>query len=231
MGSISGVGYGLAEIDPATDTVVGSLGLGNISGTTVCQNVPNSLVLSSNGSIGYTTCGGSSNGWVVGMDLDTSPPTGSQAAAVIGWAPVGNNPVFPVLSGSTLYVANYNSGTVSAVATGTLANATPTVTTLADGLASQPDALAVVNGVLYVANYGYDNVTPYSTATGTALASGPIEVGGTVSGSAPVWMAADGSSLYVENYSSQSVSVIDTSSQVVTDTIALSGYPVDIVFG
>ena len=222
VGSASGIGSGVTEIDAATDSIITASSL-----SSACQSSsPYSIVIASGGSTGeqgFVTCEESGQvGALVGVNLDPTPTT--QQEAIIGTAPTGQSPIFPVVSGTRLYVANYNSGSVTVINTSQLGvqGGNPVVATLTSG--GNPDALAVDNGVLYVADYNGGVVTPYNTTTNAELASGTITVG-----SGPDWIATDGSNVYVANFGSQDISVIVSPSQPAT-SILLTGSPFDIQF-
>src|SRR6218665_1103065 len=122
-------------------------------------------------------------------------------------------------NGSTAYVTNYNSGSVSVIdtVTGTVTK-TITVGSYPVGGAVTPDGSTV-----YVTNRASGSVSRIDTATGTVTKT--ITVGGQPGG---VVVTPDGSTVYVTNRASGSVSVIDTATGTVTKTITVGTNPVGV---
>ncbi|OYN75541.1 beta-propeller fold lactonase family protein [Mycolicibacterium sphagni] len=131
---------------------------------------------------------------------------------------VGKGPNGEALSpnGSTLYVANATSNTVSVINT-----ATGTVTKTIN-VGQEPLATAVSpNGAtVYVANDNSNTVSVINTATGTVTKT--ITVGNKPS---EVALSPNGSTLYVGNTYSGTVSVINTATNTVTKTITVGASP------
>ena len=152
----------------------------------------------------------------------TGGPTTNTAGGYTGTLTLAqcNNGVLTAFSGQTcsvtpagyghMYVANYNSNTVSVINT-----ATNTVTaTVAVG--THPEAIAVSGGYAYVTNSGSSNVSVINLSTNTVTATIPVD-----SGSGPYGVAVSGGYAYVVNVGSNTVSVINTSTNTVTTTITI----------
>lgn len=125
-------------------------------------------------------------------------------------------------NGKTVYTANYEVNSVSAIDTATKSVvATIPVGGEPIGITASPNG-----GRVYVANSEDDTVSVIDTATNQVVGS-PIKVG-----DAPIGMAItpDGSRLFVANDNSENVSVIDTSTNQVVATmpVGLSPYGVAI---
>jgi len=105
------------------------------------------------------------------------------------------NPVGIVVSGSTLYVANYGAGTVGEYTTsGALINAS-----LVSGL-YHPWGLALSGSTLYVADNGTGTVSAYTVSGASATADGSFTA---ITGQPQVMgVAVSGSNLYISNYAS-----------------------------
>ncbi len=112
------------------------------------------------------------------------------------------------------YFVNSNSGSVSAVYTGTDTNVrNVTVGGTPYGLASLPNGSAV-----YVAN-GNGTVQRIDTATmAVTTITSP-----TFSTPVGAWSSADGSQVYISNYGTNTVSVIDTATNTVSRVITVGG--------
>ncbi|TVL94153.1 serine/threonine-protein kinase [Streptomyces sp. SAJ15] len=132
----------------------------------------------------------------------TGLPTAPTSVSSIG---VGSGPGGVAVSpdGRRVYVANYDSSSVSVIDTATdrtVGDPIP-VGDLPIGLAVSPDGRRA-----YVANYGPDSVSVIDTATDRTVGA-PIPVG---TDPAEVAVSPDGRRVYVTNSISRSVSVIDT---------------------
>jgi len=100
-----------------------------------------------------------------------------------------------VISGGTLYVANYGD---SEIVSYTASNPTGTVFATSSSGLDNPIALAVYGGNLYVANYTSSTIESFSLATGSSSAA-TFASGGDVS--SPISLAVDGSgNLYLGDY-------------------------------
>ena len=163
------------------------------------------------------------------MSAGQTVPEVTSAALMTSAAPVtvlpqtGSSPAGVVVSpgGTRVYVANTGSNTVSVF------NADPSVTTAVIStvsVGSSPSALAIsADGTrLYVANTGSNTVSVINinTATNTYQridanpSSSSMDIG---VGSAPSALAISGTRLYVANRGSNTVSVIDTTTNKVID--------------
>jgi YVTN family beta-propeller protein len=134
----------------------------------------------------------------------------------VGISPLG---VGVNLDGSKVYVANFDSNTVSVIDT-----ATNTVTDTILSV-SQPVSVAVnpQGTKIYVSNVN-GTVSVIDTVTNTVIAT--ISVGAFPSG---VAVTPDGSKVYVANFGSNSVSVINTATDKVIATIPVGSEP--LAFG
>ncbi len=127
--------------------------------------------------------------------------------------------------GTVVYVANYNSDTVSAITT-----ATSTVTSIAlPGTTPHPVALATTfdSSHVYVADRSNSSIDDITVATGVVGAHIPLASGGlndtvmTTSGNPNLLaMLPDGRSLYVAEFGTAEVQVVDTALATTPDTIA-----------
>jgi YVTN family beta-propeller protein len=178
---------------------------------TITVGIPQGVAVSPDGSTVYVTSDIVSGGNV--SVIQTSNNT------VLTTVPVGSGPQGVVVTpnGNFVYVANGGDGTVSVIQTSnnTVLTTVP-VGTSPEGVAVTPDGSKV-----YVANFGVSgpgSVSVINTATNT-LIGGPITVG---IGPEGVAVTPDGKSVYVTNELSPSVSVIDTATEAVTDTISNS---------
>ena len=117
-------------------------------------------------------------------------------------SPTLDGPYGMAISGTTLYVSNWASNTISQfnVLTGAPVSTTPFIS--GDGL-SDPSGLLLDGNTLYVANIGNDSV-PYqgsieefNATTGALIGSGPLISGLTYT----TYMTLSGNDLYVSNWS------------------------------
>ena len=157
----------------------------------------------------------------------TTGLTGSQQIAT------GTNPRSIKLSpdGTSVYVTNRNSNTVSIytrnTSTGVLtANGTISAGSLPQGICISPDGTSV-----YVTNYGSNTVSIYTrnTSTGVLTANGTIVTGAQPFG---ICISPDGTGVYVANFSSSTASIYtrNTSTGALTanGTIATGTQPYGI---
>jgi YVTN family beta-propeller protein len=141
---------------------------------------------------------------------------------VVSPIPIGNVPVGLAVTpdGSTVYVANNASNTVSVINTGT-----NTVTTTIPG-GSGPWGVAVTpdGSTVYVSNDIGSTVSAIATATNTVTFTIPV-------GPSPfgVSVTPDGDVVYVANGGSNTVSVIATATNTVTATVTVGSEP--LAFG
>ena len=145
--------------------------------------------------------------------IDTSTNTVVGAPIAVGSTPYGVafNP-----AGTRLYVTNLTSGTVSVIDTAndTVVGAPIPVGFEPIGVAVTPDGARV-----YVANAG--TVSVIDAAAGAAIGS-PIAVG---TGAVGIAVTPDGSRVYVASQVSNTVSVIDTTTNTVVGTIGVGLSP------
>jgi YVTN family beta-propeller protein len=163
------------------------------------------------------------NGSVYPVTLNGASTTLGTAIAVQHQA----NPTAVAVSpdGAVVYVANYNSGTVSAIAT-----ATSAVTSISlPGAAPQPVALATTfdSSHVYVADRANSFIDDITVATNVVSAHVPLASGGlndtvvTTSGNPNLLaMLPDGHSLYVAEFARSEVQVVNTALAATPDTIA-----------
>ena len=125
--------------------------------------------------------------------------------------------------GSTVYVANSASNSVSVIATATnTVTATIRVGTAPYGVAPCCVTVTPDGSKVYVANFLSNNVSVIATASNTVIGN-PIPVGTNPGG---VAVTPDGSKVFVANFGSNNVSVIATASNtVIGSPITLGGSP------
>jgi YVTN family beta-propeller protein len=190
-------GNSVAVVDTTSNTVVANI------------TVPTAYAVAVNpdGSDAYVT---SEGGGTVSV-IDTSTNT------VTGTINVGALPTDVAVSpdGTHVYASNYSSGTVSVIDTATnTATATISVGGNPYGVVVSPDGSHA-----YVATWS-GNVEIIDTATNSV--TGSIAVGPAVG----VAISADGSRLYVSHYTaSNTVTVIDTTTDTIVDTINVGNVP------
>jgi len=165
----------------------------------------------------------SNQAFVINSGDATTPPTVSvyialnpQAATVstVTLPTSGPDAVKTPIAGSTssannIYIANRDSNNVSVISTGVLAVTTTIPLPAGD---SQPVMIAGngSNNKIFVVNRGSNNVTEISTIDNTVIKDITV-------GSSPVWavMSTDGLFVFVVNQGDGTVSVIDTSLEIV----------------
>lgn len=127
-----------------------------------------------------------------------------------------SNPHGLVISGSTLYVADYDNSTVGSYnfSNGTAINASLISST--NGLGSTT-ALAISGNTLYVADYGHGTIGSFNLNTSTYNAS-------FISGFAnPYGLAVSGSVLYVADYDNGTVGSYNLSNGSAINALLISG--------
>lgn len=124
----------------------------------------------------------------------------------------GSTPYFSVAVGTSLYVANTGSNTVSVIDT-TTNRVTKTIS-----VGTNPRAPLVVGTDIYVNNYGSDDVSVIDTTTNTVTATIAV-------GDFPYALAVVNEKVYVTNTFSNNVSVIDTATHAVVATVAVGNGP------
>ena len=161
--------------------------------------------------------------FVINSGDATTPPTVSvylalnpQVATVstVTLPTSGPNAVKTPIAGATssannIYIANRDSNNVSVISTGVLAVTTTIPLPAGD---SQPVMIAgnAANNKIFVVNQGSNNITEISTIDNTVIKDITV-------GSSPVWavMSTDGLFVFVVNQGDGTVSVIDTSLEIV----------------
>ena len=186
-------GYAITIVgtDPTTGGYNGTFAISSISGTTV-QYV--------DATTGLAACG-------------PGTPCPSTAAASIPPQPV----FLGTTQGNAMYVANYNSNSISAINTAlnAVSNSAP-VGVHPVSLTETPNGLK-----LYVANQGDNSVSSFTiTTVGNITTLSPNAVTG-FSGVAPVWVVARGDSqkIYVLTQGDGQLVTIDTATETVTGSL------------
>ena len=130
---------------------------------------------------------------------------------------VGSLPLGVAFDGTSVWVANYGSNTVSKISmlTNTVA------ATVAVG--SSPQSVAFDGANIWVTNAGDSNVSKINPNTNAVTAT--VAVGGD-----PVAVAFDGSSVWVVNANGNNVSKINTTTNTVTATVAVGAFPYAAAF-
>ena len=157
----------------------------------------------------------------------TTGLTGSQQIAT------GTNPYAICISadGTSVYVVNYGSNTVSIYTRNTSTGALTANGTIATGTNPFSICISYDGTSVYVVNYGSNTVSIYTrnTSTGALTANGTIATGTNPNG---ICISADGTIVYVANYTSNTVSIYtrNTSTGVLTanGTIATGTNPFGI---
>jgi YVTN family beta-propeller protein len=197
----------VTAVNTATDAVTAT--------ATVPETSVSSLAITT-GSVIYAAGPGTSSQGTVAV-IGTSP---LQLSGLV--ASVGSHPVALALSpdGKTAYVANYDSGNLTAISTATqLATGVVAVGSEPDAVAVSPDGKAV-----YVVNDNEGDGTVSVISAGTLAVTATIPVG---INPTSIAIAPDGKTIYVAN--SGSVSVINAAANMVTATIPGLGTSPDLV--
>jgi serine/threonine-protein kinase len=107
-------------------------------------------------------------------------------------------------SSGNIYVANENTGGTGNLSVYPPSGGSPTYT-ITSGL-KNPDGLAVVNGKIYVGDYGTNSVAVFNAADGS-----PAPLANAIAANVPDGVAVDATSgdIYVSNYGSNTVSAYD----------------------
>ncbi len=187
-----------------------SISIINTGTKTVTTNIPVTnpigLAVTPNGAFLYVVSSSAGNVLVIS----------TLTKAIVATIPVGTNiPIALAISpdGSTAYVTNYNANTISVIRTAdnTVAN------TINVSPGPFQEAISPDGRWLYVANYnagGGNVVTAIDTSTQTVTST--IVVG---TGPEQVSFSQDGSLAYVANFTTNNLSVINTASRTVVNTI------------
>jgi YVTN family beta-propeller protein len=134
---------------------------------------------------------------------------------------VGVKPYYAEHIGTTVYVTNGRSNTVSVI------NANTNTVSATISVGSYPRGIKAHGTDLYVANYGdemyggSDSVSVIDSLTNTISATVVLPRGSF----GPRGVTVSGSNVYVANYRSHNVSVINTATNAITDTIAVGNGP------
>ena len=120
----------------------------------------------------------------------------ASAAAVIKTIPVGHEPISVSSDGTHVWVANYESDSVSEldVSTGSLVQEIP--------VGTQPDGVSSDGTHVWVANSNYGTVSELDASTGSVVQTIPV-------GSNPSGVSSDGTHVWVANDGSDTVTEID----------------------
>jgi serine/threonine-protein kinase len=177
---------------------------------------PAEIALSPDGSRVYVT---NQNAGTVSV-LDTATGRPIVAPIRVGERP---NSVRVAATGARAFVTSTGSGTVAIIdtATNTVA-ATVVVGGFVDGIALSPDG-----GRLYAGIADTGTVVTIDTATARQIGR-PIKVGDQPYGMA---ISTDGRRLYVPNFGSDDLSVVDITTETVLATVPVGDAPVGIVVG
>jgi YVTN family beta-propeller protein len=180
----------LTVINGAGNTLVGSVGVGNIPAAVVVNPATNMVYVANRASNNVTVVNGANN----------------TIAATVG---TGTNPDSLAVDTATdmVYAANNGSNNLTVI------NGASNTVAATVGVGTSPAAVTVnpVSDVVYVANNGSGNVTVINGANNTVTAT-------VATGNSPIAVAADPTTdqIYVVNNASNSVTVIDGVSNATT---------------
>lgn len=171
------------------------------------------------------TLSGTTYVYVANTGSDNVSVINTDTNAVVATVNVGVRPYYVAAVGSTVYVTNSLSNTVSAInaVTNTL------ITTIPVGL--YPRGIKARGTEVYVANYGNENysggnsISVINSLTNTVTAS-ILSPGGS---DGPRGLNVLGTKVYVTNFRSNNVSVIDTATKTITNTINVGKGPRGVV--
>jgi len=152
----------------------------------------------------------------VSVYIALSPQTATVNTVTLPTAPDPNAAQTPVAgatsSANNIYIANRDSNNVSVISTGVLAVTKTIPLPVLPVVDSKPVMIAgnAANNKIFVVNQGSNNVTEISTIDNTVIKDITV-------GSSPVWavMSTDGLFVFVVNQGDGTVSVIDTSLEIV----------------
>jgi YVTN family beta-propeller protein len=151
---------------------------------------------------------------------------------VVDSVAVGLNPggVAVAPDGKRVYVANYGDGngggSVSVIDTTTTHNSV--IDTVPIGQTPAIDVTVALDGKRVYVTDGFESLMVIDTTTKPHSIINTVTVGDSPYG---VAVTPDGKRVYVANYSSSSVSVIDTATNNLVDTVSVGGSPDDIAIG
>ena len=211
----NGVGNSLSRIDPATNTVLSTVTLGQPgSGFPVAAAAGDGALWVSVVSYDMST-----QTALPGSVLRVDPGSGQVAATIPG----GRNGLDIAASPGAVWVANYDDGTISRI--DTAANAVAATITLAAGVSG----IAYGEGAIWVANEKTTTVSRIDPATNQVVATIPT-VGvaeGVAAGAGAIWVANSGT----ERVADGVLSRIDPATNQVVRTIPLGMNPAFVAFG
>lgn len=171
------------------------------------------------------TIGGTTYVYVANINSDDVSVIDTSTNTVIDTVDVGVKPYYVAVVGSDVYVTNGASNTVSVID----ANTNTVTDTITVGL--YPRGIKAHGTDLYVANYGDPNysggdyISVIDSLTNTVSDTIILPIGS----SGPRGVTVLGDEVYVANYRSDNVSVINTNTNTVTDTIDVGIGPRGIV--
>jgi YVTN family beta-propeller protein len=194
---------------------------------TASGSVQRTLALPDDFPVAIRTTPGSAFAYIVNLDSDSVSVVDTVTNSLVGKIPVGGVPIALALTpdGTLAYAANMLSSTVSVIDTASR-SVTATVP-----VGSGPHSIAVApdGSLVYVANQ-YSNSVYVIDAESRTLRDAVFPVRAQqprapVTEPYGVTITPDGSTLYVTNETSYSVSSIDTATDTVTAVIAVTGSP------
>jgi YVTN family beta-propeller protein len=211
---------GAMQIDVAGDSIIGETPTSDKSAPNLGDNPTHAVALPNNTRVFVTSAGSVLPG---GVDVlsSFSPAFQSTTATGLGAVttislPAGSQPVFAnTTQSNAVYVANYNSNSVSAINTSlnVVSNTAP--------VGAHPVALAETpNGLkLYVANQGDNSVSSLNIGD-----LSPNVITG-FTGTTPVWVVAraDSQKVYVLTQGDGQLVTIDTATDTVTSSLPVGG--------
>ncbi len=174
--------------------------------------------------IALATVSGTTYAYVSNSGSNSVSVINTETNLVVATVAVGVNPGYLEASAGNIYVSNGSSNTVSVIDTASnLVTATISV-----GL--NPRDLKALNGKLYVANYGDPNISGGNYISVISLADNSLNAGILLPAGSfgPYGLTTRGNYLYVANYLSDTVSVINSQTRLVSDTISVVGGPRDL---
>ena len=197
----------VSKIDLSTNTVVATIPL-------PAGSYPSRIAIDSSGTYAYVSDFGNNNGGCACNDAVSRIDLSTNAVTTIS-LPSGSNPEQIAVTGSSLYVADRGSNSISVITVSTFALAAPLATT------STPEGI-VVNGTdAYVTNRTAGTVSEIALSGGSLVGS-PITVGSLPS---RIAMNSAGTFVYVTNSGTTTVSVIQLSTNTVVATITVGAVP------
>jgi hypothetical protein len=142
---------------------------------------------------------------------NTTPPR------VTATVTVGTNPYGVAFGGTSIWVANYGSGTVSKI------NPTTNTVTATVTVGTNPSGVGFDGTNVWVTNNGSGTVSKINPTTNTVTATVTV-------GTGPSGVGFDGTSVWVANQSSGTVSKINPTTNTVTATVTVGTNPSGVAF-